>query len=214
MPYERWGFSLLPGANGQTTPDASHSAQTAPPGTVWASEPTGSRPLDALVDPLQAMQSISSAARAPLPGATRMMPSAPVAPNMMRGATLRPGLYVDMTPTGSIGPVDGHGSDDMRAGLPGVLGDAARAQSFAPGTGDVPELALRATRFAPARKEEADAAVIAWRATVAHILERLGAPLPQERLGPPFCAAGEAQPDACAPAVSTPTPIGPPEQER
>ncbi|MBX9761056.1 MAG: hypothetical protein K2Y29_19925, partial [Beijerinckiaceae bacterium] len=103
MPYERWGFSLLPGANGQTMADAPHSAQTAPPGTVWASEPTGSRPPENATDPMQAMQAISSAPRVPAPTATRMVPTMPAAPNFMRGASLRPGLEVDMEPTASIG---------------------------------------------------------------------------------------------------------------
>ena len=42
MPYERYGFTLLPGWNGITTatwPPA--SAQVAPAGTLWALEPPG-----------------------------------------------------------------------------------------------------------------------------------------------------------------------------
>lgn len=40
MPYERYGFSLLPGYNGMTTPSASiASEQTAPANTLWAREP-------------------------------------------------------------------------------------------------------------------------------------------------------------------------------
>jgi hypothetical protein len=175
MPYERWGFSLLPGANGQTTPDAPHSAQTAPPGTVWASEPTGSRPLDTFVDPFQAMQAISSAPRVPSPTAVRMMPAGPIAPNFMRGAELRPGLDVDMTATGSIDradePVDNW--TDQPSPVSRLPSEAFPVVYPAP----VPH--------SPARKEEADGADDEWRPSLAQMLARLGGAGPQARLGCP-----------------------------
>ncbi len=47
MPYERYGFSLLPGYNGVTKPSASIAAeQTAPAGTLWARE--RARPISAI----------------------------------------------------------------------------------------------------------------------------------------------------------------------
>ena len=42
MPYERFGFALLPGWNGITTATwPMTSAQIAPAGTLWALEPVG-----------------------------------------------------------------------------------------------------------------------------------------------------------------------------
>jgi hypothetical protein len=48
MPYERYGFTLLPGWQGQTTPsNPPASAQIAPAGTLWAKEPPEQAPIDA-----------------------------------------------------------------------------------------------------------------------------------------------------------------------
>jgi hypothetical protein len=38
MPYERYGFALLPAYNGRTTSSAPHSALYAPAGTSWAQQ--------------------------------------------------------------------------------------------------------------------------------------------------------------------------------
>jgi hypothetical protein len=38
MPYERYGFALLPAYNGQTTASAPHSALSAPAGTPWSQQ--------------------------------------------------------------------------------------------------------------------------------------------------------------------------------
>ena len=38
MPYERYGFLLLPSYDGRTDPSTPHSAQAAPAGTLWATE--------------------------------------------------------------------------------------------------------------------------------------------------------------------------------
>jgi tetratricopeptide (TPR) repeat protein len=48
MPYERYGFTLLPGWQGQTMPsNPPASAQIAPAGTLWAKEPPEQAPIDA-----------------------------------------------------------------------------------------------------------------------------------------------------------------------
>jgi hypothetical protein len=48
MPYERYGFTLLPGWQGQTNPsNPPASAQIAPAGTLWAKEPPEQAPIDA-----------------------------------------------------------------------------------------------------------------------------------------------------------------------
>jgi hypothetical protein len=82
MPYERWGFSLLPAGNGLQTADAPHSAQTAPAGTLWAAEQAmgtaANRPGPEGVDPFVMMQAISGAARAPSPSAVRPAVTGPV----------------------------------------------------------------------------------------------------------------------------------------
>jgi hypothetical protein len=188
MPYERWGFSLLPGANGQMTPDAPHSAQSAPPGTVWASEPTGSRPLDTFVDPHQAMQAISGAPRVPSPGTLRMIPGGSIAPNFMRGAELRPGLDVDMTATGSI-----ERADQAPANPPPASQWPADP---------LPTVYPVPVPNSPVRKEEVEGNGEEWRPRLEQMLVHLGAFSPPSRLGRPiasiegmrrFCAAPSPQ---------------------
>lgn len=137
MPYERWGFSLLPGANGQTAPDSPHSAQTAPAGTVWASEPTGSRPVDVYVDPYQVMQVIAAQPRIPAPNVVRSMPMAPAAPNVMRGVSLRPGLDVDMTATGSVDAVEPVAPDQADGAAPEAATRAEDEGEWRPRLSDV-----------------------------------------------------------------------------
>ncbi|MFN3892953.1 MAG: hypothetical protein ACK4MV_21360 [Beijerinckiaceae bacterium] len=183
MPYERWGFSLLPGANGQTAPDAPHSAQTAPPGTVWASEPTGSRAGETYVDPYQALQVISNAPRVPLPGAMR---ATPAAPNFMRGAGLRPGLDVDMTATGSV-----EGGD-----LPGGSSSNELPPVSAPLADALPEAYPYPPPHTPARKEETAASEAEWRPTLTDVLAQLGRSSPQARLGCPFTSLASVR-DRC-----------------
>ncbi len=194
MPYERWGFSLLPGANGQTAPDAPHSAQTAPPGTVWAGEPTGSRPLETYTDPHQAMQAISAAPRVPLPSAVRMMPTGPVAPNFMRGADLRPGLGmdIDMTATGSVDRGDKpiEPAPDETPPMSQLPPDALPvAYAYPP-------------PHSPARREESDGEDGEWRPSLAHVLARLGGAAPQAMLGCPVFTI-EAARALCGPSKST-----------
>lgn len=171
MPYERWGFSLLPGANGQTASDAPHSAQTAPLGTAWASEPAGKHTGEAYVDPYQVMQVISAAPRVPAPGATTMTPSGPVAPNFMRGAQLRPGLDVDMTATGSIEGADPSPVSGYEALSP-------------PPPGSLPAVYANAPRHSPVRREETGEGDGEWRPGLAHML-RLGGGSPFVRLDCP-----------------------------
>ena len=168
--------------------------------------------MEGFADPMQAVQAISSAPRAPSPSATRMAPSGPVAPNFMRGAALRPGIEVDMAPTGSIPAAEDAGRNDPPGhDLQNVLRDAERAQAFTRGSGAVPELAARATRLAPACKEETESVFAEWRPMLETVLERLGAPSPQARLGCAFNSAGEASHRLCASPGSAPTPNGPPE---
>lgn len=203
MPYERWGFSLLPGANGQLTPDAAHSAQTAPPGTVWASEPTGSRAgAEAFSDPYQTMQAIAASPRVPLPSTMRVMPTGAIAPNFMRGAELRPGLDVDMTATGSI-----DGGERAR----GIPTDDVSSESPMPvdlqssgGPGEPDESSpLAYPTVAPhgaARKEESVGGVLAWPPQLTDVLANLGRFSPQARLGCPFTSLDAVRAGCVAPA--------------
>lgn len=198
MPYERWGFSLLPGANGQTAPDAPHSAQAAPPGTVWASEPTGSRPSPGSVDPFEVISAISAATRVPAPSATRMLMVSPGATGFMRGAALRPGLDVDMTPTASIAPAGGSGDGAERDGVPrnGVARDLERARAFSPRAGSTSEITARDTRLAPWRREDDDAPP-EWRMRLDRAIERLALSPAHATPECPSGAGGEARAPSC-----------------
>ena len=194
MPYERWGFSLLPGANGQLTADSGHSAQTAPAGTVWANEPPGSRPAEAYTDPYQVMQVISAAPRVPAPSAMRMMPTGSIAPNFMRGAGLRPGLDVDMTATGSV-----EGGDQLRGNdrIPQPPMSQLPADAL-------PVLFPSSAPHTPARKEETAGGDVEWPPQLSDVLVKLGRFSPQARLGCPFTSleAVRARCTAAAPALS------------
>jgi tetratricopeptide (TPR) repeat protein len=120
MPYERWGFALLPAGNGQQTPDAPHGAQKAPVGTAWANEQTnGTRANQVggagLENPYALAAHVAGVSRVPSPNSLRT-----ATPGWFRsaelgedenapGASLRPsfaGVEVDPNPTGSIAPVD------------------------------------------------------------------------------------------------------------
>ena len=194
MPYERWGFSLLPGANGQLTADSGHSAQTAPAGTVWANEPPGSRPAEAYTDPYQVMQVISAAPRVPAPSAMRMMPTGSIAPNFMRGAGLRPGLDVDMTATGSV-----EGGDQLRGSDRIPLPPMSQLPADA-----LPALFPSSAPHTPARKEETAGGDVEWPPQLSDVLVKLGRFSPQARLGCPFTSleAVRARCTAAAPALS------------
>lgn len=124
MPYERWGFALLPGGNGLQTPDAPHSAARAPAGTLWATEQaTGSGAnqigaAGALADPARAASQLLGMGRVPPPGMMRMVghgyfrsAEADIEDgedSIFPRASMRPtfaGVDVDHAPTGSISPV-------------------------------------------------------------------------------------------------------------
>ena len=132
MPYERWGFALLPGGNGLQTPDAPHSAQKAPQGTAWAAEQTsGALAHQAAAagyeDPYRLAAHVAGLSRVPSPNALRNS-----APGWFRsaqagaadegpGAATHPllaGVESDPTPTGSIDPA--------------APGEASEPQDFAP----------------------------------------------------------------------------------
>jgi len=123
MPYERWGFALLPGGNGLQTPDAPHSANKAPAGTLWAAEQaTGSGAnqvgaAGALADPSQAAAQLLGMGRVPPPSAMRVGGQGyfraaeaeiddgdeSVLPRTLMRPTFA-GVDVDPAPTGSIEP--------------------------------------------------------------------------------------------------------------
>lgn len=119
MPYERWGFALLPGGNGLQSPDAPHSAAVAPAGTMWAAEQTTGSAANqvgaagVMADPYEALQAIAGASEAPRPSSVRMglggayLRSSALTTDEgpFQVADLRPGFSegdVDHTPTGSI----------------------------------------------------------------------------------------------------------------
>ncbi len=121
MPYERWGFALLPGGNGLQTPDAPHSANKAPAGTLWAAEQaTGSGAnqvgaAGALADPSRAAAQLLGMGRVPSPSAMRVggqgyfrAAEADIEDqdeSVFPQSSMRPtfaGVDVDPAPTGSI----------------------------------------------------------------------------------------------------------------
>lgn len=131
MPYERWGFALLPGGNGLQTPDAPHSAAKAPAGTLWAVEQaTGSGAnqvgaAGALGDPGQAAAQLLGMGRVPPPSVMRIGGQGLGGQGFFRAAeadidgdgedgifpraSMRPtfaGVDVDPAPTGSIAPAE------------------------------------------------------------------------------------------------------------
>jgi hypothetical protein len=127
MPYERWGFALLPGGNGLQAPDAPHSAAKAPAGTLWAVEQaTGSGAnqvgaAGAIGDPGQAAAQLLGMGRVPPPSVMRIGGQGLGGQGFFRAAeadiegedsiflraSMRPtfaGVDVDPAPTGSIAP--------------------------------------------------------------------------------------------------------------
>lgn len=185
MPYERWGFSLLPGANGQTTADAPHSAQVAPAGTPWASEGAVRAAQAPVVDPHQAMQAIVTASRAPLPPGPQVAP-AHVGLNTRRAAS----AGVDLTPTASL-------PDDPVAGAPPIVRDALRARSFVKDNDDAAELAARAHRLEQARRDVIQALASDWRPRLDRMLaERRRAALQDcsQSAGKEECAEAQGAP--------------------
>lgn len=123
MPYERWGFALLPGGNGLQAPDAPHSAAKAPAGTLWAVEQaTGSGAnqvgaAGALADPSQAAAQLLGMGKVPPPAVMRIggqgyfraaeADMEDEEDSTFPRASMRPtfaGVDVDPAPTGSIAP--------------------------------------------------------------------------------------------------------------
>jgi tetratricopeptide (TPR) repeat protein len=83
MPYEHYGFSLLPGWTGVLTASAPHTAETAPAGTLWTtlqakdaqSTRGGTFGTDAMrQDPAGLMRMIAGAPRVPPPTAVQIAP--------------------------------------------------------------------------------------------------------------------------------------------
>ncbi len=123
MPYERWGFSLLPGGNGLQNADTPHSALQAPAGTLWASEQTSGSAANqvggagAQADPYALLQAIAGAGKAPLPSVVRgggqsFMRSSSLSgeeADPLGASELRPSFAAteaDFAPTGSTDPVE------------------------------------------------------------------------------------------------------------
>jgi hypothetical protein len=83
MPYEHYGFSLLPGWTGVLTASAPHTAETAPAGTLWttlqAKDAQSTRGGAAGIDPLRQdasalLRTIAGAPRVPSPNAVQSAP--------------------------------------------------------------------------------------------------------------------------------------------
>jgi cellulose synthase operon protein C len=72
MPYERYGYTLLPGYNGATAPSTSIAAmQTAPAGTVWSRERAQPAQGDATAQPTAAAGATGPSPYAPAAAAVR-----------------------------------------------------------------------------------------------------------------------------------------------
>lgn len=152
MPYERWGFALLPGGNGLQTPDAPHSAARAPAGTLWATEQatgSGANQVGAagvLTDPAQAAAQLLGVGRTPPPSVMRMVgqgyfrsAEADIEDedSIFPRASMRPtfaGVDVDPSPTGSITPSLGVDHPDFEPGFSAPF--LTPPQVIAPLTGD------------------------------------------------------------------------------
>jgi tetratricopeptide (TPR) repeat protein len=109
MPYEEFGFSLLPAIDGSTIAKGAHNAQTAGAGTIWATEQvedarstTGTSLFDLMSrDAPRVFETLRHAGRVPMPReVARSAPSASNAPNG-RPLNFAPGM-VSMETTGSI----------------------------------------------------------------------------------------------------------------
>ncbi|HMN72821.1 MAG TPA: hypothetical protein PKA55_13235 [Rhodoblastus sp.] len=172
MPYERYGFSLLPGwngVNGPTTP--TYAAQIAPAGTLWATElPEKDRP--------------KTAAEAGGAGPSASAPAAATAPNSVGAPSVAPNSVGTASPAPAA-PASGAALDTGVRVVGGAIGvqpttpqptpaavvmpqppttPAVYAPAPAPGSSaDAPAPLQRAT-YAPQLPEAADAGTLAQRA--------------------------------------------------
>ncbi len=102
MPYERYGYTLLPSWTGATAADDAHSAESAPVGSLWATDlaedakaTRGATDADAArLDLMTTMQTIANAPRVPAPETMQMsQPPIPFAPSpigLTQAAALAP----------------------------------------------------------------------------------------------------------------------------
>ena len=137
MPYERYGFSLLPGWNGQTTASGpTHSAQMAPAGTLWATEldakdrPRTAGPLVATPTSLPSSAQVPAMLPTSIPA--NSLPAAPPAVPAVR--VVGPPVNVPAAPASLIAasgpvagmPTPGTGATVARNGRVVATADAGR----------------------------------------------------------------------------------------
>lgn len=148
MPYERYGFALLPGWTGQTAAsNPTHTAQIAPAGTLWSSElDEKDRPrtagLAGTLPPAQAPTSVPVSVPTSVPAAMPAAPAAsPRAPESIIAAAPMPQTPAVAAPASAAPPLGVPSASDARAW------NAASARPVLPATTDVAALAQRAQQF-------------------------------------------------------------------
>jgi cellulose synthase operon protein C len=92
MPYERYGFALLPAYNGQTTASAPHSALSAPAGTPWSQQMSEFGPVAA------ALQFAPGLRFSPPPATDLLRPSLTPSPEALPPSLAPPVAYSNPPP--------------------------------------------------------------------------------------------------------------------
>ena len=166
MPYERYGFSLLPGVDGLNAPsNPTHSKQPAPAGTLWATElDDKDRPRPAGGLPFGAPQSNPPTS---LPPAQTSLPtSVPLssAPQSFAPQSIVPQSSAASPPVRVVG-APAASSAALPAAVPAVA-PAVVATSAAPPTGaqSLSDVAWTPTAARPVLPSSNDPAVLAQRA--------------------------------------------------
>jgi hypothetical protein len=98
MPYERYGFALLPAYNGQTTASAPHSALSAPAGTPWSQQMSEFGPVAA------ALQFAPGLRYSPPPATDLLRPSLTTGPEALRPSIAPPVAYSNPPPVANANP--------------------------------------------------------------------------------------------------------------
>ncbi len=164
MPYERYGFALLPGWNGVTGPTSpTYAAQVAPAGTLWATElPEKDRPKTALQAGGGAMvmggganvRAMSEAAPTSVPLAPTSIPSAAPAAVAPSGAPVRVvGAPIGVVPAAAVAAAPAYPAAQQQT--PAAYGQAttvvptpiAAPAPQLPDAADAGTLAQRAMQF-------------------------------------------------------------------
>ena len=149
MPYERWGYTLLPGYNGIATATGPHSSEKAPSGTLWTTlqakdaASTRAGALDPLRQDVEALlRRMTTIARVPPPGASVTGPWRAPAPYKSREQLEAEGLVPPVN--ASAGPADIRPSPSLTPAastLPSRAAGPGAPAIAPPGTQNLPAIA-------------------------------------------------------------------------